>query len=232
MIRVLLADDHVLVREGLRALLAKEADIQVVAEAGDGREAIQSAGETRPDVAALDLSMPLLNGLEAARQMAADAMEQLAYQSESSTWRNAYALGAKELRLGAPKPPPGATGIVTPKVVAMLPMGMFFDFLAMRVNAEKAEGLQLRIDWVMEGEAERWKLTLSHSALSHAPGSHGPDAMATVRLDRAMLAAVVVGGFAAALQQGRIPFDGDASALRQLLGTLDSFNPMFNILEP
>jgi two-component system, NarL family, response regulator NreC len=71
MIRVLLADDHVLVREGLRALLAKEADIRVVAEAGDGREAIQSARETRPDVAALDLSMPLLNGLEAARQMAA-----------------------------------------------------------------------------------------------------------------------------------------------------------------
>jgi DNA-binding NarL/FixJ family response regulator len=67
----LLADDHVLVREGLRALLTKEADIQVVAEAGDGREAIQLARETRPDVAALDLSMPLLNGLEAARQMAA-----------------------------------------------------------------------------------------------------------------------------------------------------------------
>ena len=71
MIRVLLADDHVLVREGLRALLAKEADIRVVAEAGDGREAIQSARESRPDVAALDLSMPLLNGLEVARQMAA-----------------------------------------------------------------------------------------------------------------------------------------------------------------
>lgn len=71
MIRVLLADDHVLVREGLRALLAKEADIQVVAEAGDGREAIRVARETRPDVAAMDLSMPLLNGVEAARQMAA-----------------------------------------------------------------------------------------------------------------------------------------------------------------
>jgi DNA-binding NarL/FixJ family response regulator len=70
MIRVLLADDHVLVREGLRALLAKEADIQVVAEAGDGREAIRVAREARPDVAAMDLSMPLLNGLEAARQMA------------------------------------------------------------------------------------------------------------------------------------------------------------------
>jgi alkyl sulfatase BDS1-like metallo-beta-lactamase superfamily hydrolase len=168
-----------------------------------------------------------------ARQLAADAMEQLAYQSESSTWRNAYALGAKELRHGAPKPPPGVPGIITPKVVAMLPMSMFFDFLAMRVNAEKAEGLQLRIDWVMEGEAEAWKLTLSHSALSHAPGSHGAAAMATVRLSRAKLAAIVGGaGFAAAMQQGQIPVDGDLAALRQLLGTMDTFNPMFNILEP
>ncbi|RPH98975.1 MAG: DNA-binding response regulator [Zetaproteobacteria bacterium] len=71
MIRVLLADDHVLVREGLRALLAREPDIQVVAEAGDGREAIRMAQEARPDVVALDLSMPLLNGLDAARQIAA-----------------------------------------------------------------------------------------------------------------------------------------------------------------
>lgn len=71
MIRVLLADDHTIVREGLRALLAKESDFQVVAEAGDGHEALRLATECRPDVAAMDLSMPLLNGLEAARQMAA-----------------------------------------------------------------------------------------------------------------------------------------------------------------
>lgn len=71
MIRVLLADDHVLVREGLRALLARETDIQVVAEAGDGRKALLLAQETHPDVAVLDLSMPLLNGLEAVRQMVA-----------------------------------------------------------------------------------------------------------------------------------------------------------------
>ncbi|MFQ5829948.1 MAG: response regulator [Candidatus Methylomirabilia bacterium] len=71
MIRVLLVDDHAIVREGLRGLLAREADIEVVAEAGDGREALRLAEAARPHVAVLDLSMPLLNGLEAARQMAA-----------------------------------------------------------------------------------------------------------------------------------------------------------------
>ncbi|HSB68022.1 MAG TPA: response regulator transcription factor [Candidatus Methylomirabilis sp.] len=71
MIQVLLADDHTIVREGLRSLLSKEPDIQVVAEAGNGREALALAREARPDVVLLDLSMPLLNGLEAARQIAA-----------------------------------------------------------------------------------------------------------------------------------------------------------------
>jgi alkyl sulfatase BDS1-like metallo-beta-lactamase superfamily hydrolase len=169
-----------------------------------------------------------------ARELAADAMEQLAYQSESSTWRNAYALGAKELRFGAPKPPRSGAGVVTPKVVAMMPMPMFLDFLAMRVNAPKAEGLGLRIDWVMDDENTRWKLTLSHSALSHSAGSHDAAAMATVHMDRPKLAALVGAGipFAQALDKQPIAVDGDMQALRQLLGTLDVFNPMFNILEP
>ncbi len=65
-IRILLADDHAIVREGLRALLEREG-FEVVGEAGDGHEAIQGAERLRPDVAVLDLAMPLLNGLEAAR---------------------------------------------------------------------------------------------------------------------------------------------------------------------
>jgi two-component system response regulator NreC len=69
-IRVILADDHALVRDGLRAVLTREPDIQVVGEAADGRDALSVAEAARPDVAVLDLSMPLLNGLEAARQLA------------------------------------------------------------------------------------------------------------------------------------------------------------------
>ena len=65
-LRVLVADDHPLVREGLQALLEREG-FSVVGEAADGKEAIRLARELKPDVAILDLSMPLISGLEAAR---------------------------------------------------------------------------------------------------------------------------------------------------------------------
>ena len=71
-ITVLLSDDHNLVREGLRLLLEKETDMQVVGEASDGRQAVREAKRLKPDVVLQDLAMPLLNGLEAARQITAE----------------------------------------------------------------------------------------------------------------------------------------------------------------
>lgn len=67
-IRVILADDHVLVRQGLRSLLERE-KFQVVAEASDGQELIQLAEKLEPDVAVVDISMPTLNGIDAAREL-------------------------------------------------------------------------------------------------------------------------------------------------------------------
>ncbi|MGQ9477385.1 MAG: response regulator transcription factor [Candidatus Bipolaricaulia bacterium] len=69
-VRVLLADDHALVRQGLRALLEREPGIEVIAEAGDGYLALELAESLRPEVAVLDIAMPRLNGLEAARRLA------------------------------------------------------------------------------------------------------------------------------------------------------------------
>lgn len=69
-IRVLLADDHTIVRQGLRVLLEAEPDIEVVAEANTGREAVQMAKKLLPEVVVMDIAMPNLNGLEATRQIA------------------------------------------------------------------------------------------------------------------------------------------------------------------
>ena len=67
-IRVVLADDHVLVRQGLKSLLEREG-FQIVAEASDGQEALRYVQSLKPDITVMDISMPILNGLEAARQM-------------------------------------------------------------------------------------------------------------------------------------------------------------------
>lgn len=69
MIHILLADDHVIMRSGLRALLQQQPDFQVVGEASDGREAVALSESLRPDVVVMDLTMPNLNGTEAARQI-------------------------------------------------------------------------------------------------------------------------------------------------------------------
>jgi DNA-binding NarL/FixJ family response regulator len=73
MVRILLADDHEIVRRGLRGLLEAHPDWEVCAEAENGREAVDRARESRPDVAVLDLSLPELNGLEAARRIRRDS---------------------------------------------------------------------------------------------------------------------------------------------------------------
>lgn len=74
-IRVLLADDHRIMREGLRSIIQGQADLEVVAEAADGRTAVEAARETRPDVVVMDVNMPTMNGLEATRQIKADLPE-------------------------------------------------------------------------------------------------------------------------------------------------------------
>ena len=68
-VRILVADDHQVVRTGLRALLESKSGWQVCAEAANGREAVERAGQLKPDVAVLDIGMPLLNGVEATRQI-------------------------------------------------------------------------------------------------------------------------------------------------------------------
>jgi DNA-binding NarL/FixJ family response regulator len=67
-IRILLADDHTVVRDGLRALLERQPDMTVVAEAANGRDSVRLAEEQSPDVVVMDITMPNMNGIEATRR--------------------------------------------------------------------------------------------------------------------------------------------------------------------
>ena len=73
-ISVLLVEDHVVVRQGLRSLLSAEQDIEVVGEAGNGRQAVKMAHGLRPDVVVMDIAMPILNGLEATCQLVSEGV--------------------------------------------------------------------------------------------------------------------------------------------------------------
>jgi two-component system response regulator NreC len=71
--RILLADDHAVVRQGFKMLLSAQPDMEIVGEAANGREAVESAESLRPDVVVMDVAMPELNGIEATRRLAASA---------------------------------------------------------------------------------------------------------------------------------------------------------------
>jgi DNA-binding NarL/FixJ family response regulator len=98
-IRILLADDHKLMRSGLRVLLEQQADLTVVGEASDGREAVALAASQRPDVLVMDIGMPSLNGIEAATQIAQShpqiAIVMLSMHSDESYVLRALKAGAK-----------------------------------------------------------------------------------------------------------------------------------------
>jgi DNA-binding NarL/FixJ family response regulator len=97
-ITVLLAEDHRVVREGFRSLLAQETDIEIVGEAANGRAAVELTRKLRPAVVIMDIAMPLLNGLEATRQIRKDSQQTkvliLSAHSDDAYVEHAMAMGA------------------------------------------------------------------------------------------------------------------------------------------
>ena len=167
-----------------------------------------------------------------ARRLGADALEQLGYAAESATWRNAYLLGAFELRQGLPNTV--ARAPISPDVVRAMSLAHIFDYLGVRLNAEKAEGRRLVINWEFPDPGQPYVLNLENCALTYLADRRRDGADATVTLDRATLDRLILRELplADAMHSGAVRIDGDAAKVGELLGLLDDFSLMFQVVEP
>ncbi|MNF42611.1 Metallo-beta-lactamase superfamily protein [compost metagenome] len=164
------------------------------------------------------------------RETQAQALEQLGYQSENATWRNMYLTAAMELRNGVP---PIAGSSVSADMVRALTPDMFFDFLAIRLNSEKAVGHDLTLNWTFDDPNQAYNLTLRNGVLTHRSGSN-PQADASISMNKATLEQIALKqlDFPTAIQKGLVKLQGDGKKLGQLLGSLDTFSPQFNVVTP
>jgi linear primary-alkylsulfatase len=166
-----------------------------------------------------------------ARELAADALEQLGYQSESATARNAYLQGASELRNGVPNLPASGTA---PDIMRSLPLDMYFDFMAVRLNGDRAAGKTIVLNWRFTDTKQDYVLNLENSALTCMPDAQADRADATLTLTRAILDEISLRKttFEAALESGQIAVSGAREKFLELLAMLDTFPLQFPVVEP
>jgi linear primary-alkylsulfatase len=165
-----------------------------------------------------------------ARALCADALEQMGYQAESATWRNAFLFGAQELRHGVLQLPARS---LSADMLAGLDTDGLFDLLAIRLDPAKAAGQSMVVNWRLTDRAEQLVLTLRHATLTHRLGGWAEGAAAAVTTTRATLDAVLLGTVAVpkALQSGAIEIAGDPSPVVELFAMLDPPSTMmFEIL--
>jgi alkyl sulfatase BDS1-like metallo-beta-lactamase superfamily hydrolase len=167
-----------------------------------------------------------------ARELQADALEQLGYQSESATFRNAYLTGAHELRNGhPPRHDAMRRGFLSAMTVEQL-----LDATAVRLRAEDVGGIDVtvavHVDDAAPGE-RAWTIALANRALSPSPG-RPTDPDAEIVLDRSVLVdlgsnEITIGG---AIEMGRATIEGDVAAVAAVFDHLDTFRSMFPVVEP
>jgi alkyl sulfatase BDS1-like metallo-beta-lactamase superfamily hydrolase len=168
-----------------------------------------------------------------ARELQADAMEQLGYQAESSTFRNAYLMGAQELRQGvAPR-----VNRRNPGLLRALTVEQFFELLGVRLKSENVGGLHQIIAWNFTDVNERWELELSNRSLhSRRINANSPQrtSVASVTTTRAVLISFISGQITMmdAVRDDQMTITGDAASLVNIFGNLDMPEPGFAIVEP
>ena len=167
-----------------------------------------------------------------ARRLGADALEQLGYAAESGAWRNAYLFGAHELRQGMT----AASGRALPNPYTLRAMSLdsIFDYLGVRLNADKAAGKAMAVDWVFSDLGRRYATTLDNCALTYLADRAREYSDATVTLGREVLNRLILGelSFDDAVQQGLVGVEGDPARVAELFGLFDDFTTTFAIVEP
>ena len=166
----------------------------------------------------------------AARDLQADALEQLGYQSESATFRNAYLMGAQELRHGGPPQRQAARR----GLVRALPIDQLFDTIGARLRAEDVGGVDVTINCTFTDLDEQWLLALAHRAIRCTAGRHAAHADVSITMTRETFSAIVAAEvtIADAVAAGRLAYDGDLGALIVIVDHLDGFIGGFNVIEP
>lgn len=167
-----------------------------------------------------------------ARELQADALEQLGYQAESGSWRSFYLTGAHELRDGVVKAAAPNSG--NADVAEALKSDMLFDYLAVHLNGPRANGKKITLNWNFTDTKERFVVTLENSALTYVAAKQVADADATVTTSQAILVAIVLGksNVVTALATGGIVINGDVRKLVDLLALMDRFDLWFKLVTP
>ena len=167
-----------------------------------------------------------------ARHLLADAYEQLGYQAESGPWRNFYLSGARELRDGVKKVKGDSSA--SDSAVEAMPLDMFFDLLAVRLNGPKAAGRRITVNWVFTDTQERYCLRLENCTLNHTAGvlAGKPDVTVTLTRESLNRLALKQSTFRKEEAEGHLRVKGKKLKLHELFALMDEFEFWFNIVTP
>jgi alkyl sulfatase BDS1-like metallo-beta-lactamase superfamily hydrolase len=168
-----------------------------------------------------------------ARNLAADALEQLGYLAESAPWRNAYLLGAQELRGGVSGDIRAVPAINAPVLHAMT-IAQVFDYLGTRVDGPRAGTARIVINWKFSDTHESLASTCQHGALTSISGKTDPTAAATVTTTRSVFESVILGErtLSDAIEHGDLVISGDARAVFDFWALLVEFRTGLSMVEP